>query len=54
MGMDLSGRALAAQAGPAEAAKAADPKDPNWSDWEFYSTNVYDAEDTKILKQFQG
>lgn len=54
MGMGLSGRAWAAQTGPAEAAKAADPKDPNWSDWEFYSPNVYDAEDTKILKEFQA
>ena len=54
IGMGLTGKAWAAQAGPAEAARAADPKDPNWSDWEFYSPNVYDAEDTKILKEFQA
>jgi acyl dehydratase len=54
VGLGLPGRAWVAQPGGPMARKSTDPKDPDWSDWEFYIPNVYDAEDTKILKQFQA
>jgi acyl dehydratase len=56
VGMGLTGKsAWAAQrGGMQDQENAGDPRHPDWSDWEFYFPGVYDAQDTKILKEFQA